>query len=372
MLETGFRHSPWRRRATAAALAFVGLAALLAAAPSRGDLASRYSAGQHRANQLSSTIQSETSRIRGYDGTLANLEARLSAIQHSVVIQEQLLGEVRAQFTAARRRLHELEGQYAHDQQTLAEELRAEYESPPPTIVGVIVSANGFDDLLNRVRNLRAIEHHNAQITTEVKRQRHEVAAQAQRLAVVQARRQRATAAVLVERDQVARLRLSIANRRYAEARAKAQDTRRLNSLRSTLARQAAALDRLAASAQGAASGGAAVAPGACPSGGFVPHGGSFGFFQAAGTNYSVGEEPLLAARLDALGRALQLHLEGISGYRTPQHSVEVGGFADDPHTRGMASDTPGVEGVPEATLERFCLTRPFGGAAEADHIQPL
>jgi septal ring factor EnvC (AmiA/AmiB activator) len=371
MLETGFRHSPWLRRATAAVVALVALSAL-AAAPSRGDLASRYSASQHRADQLSSTIQAETSRIRGYDGTLANLEARLSAIQRSVLIQEQLLGEVRTQFTAARRRLHELERQYARDQVTLGNELRAEYESPPPTIVGVIVSANGFDDLLNRVRNLRAIEHHNAQITTEVKRQRRDVAAQARRLSVVKARRQRATAAVLVERDQVARLRLSIANRKFAVAQARAQDTSRLNSLRGTLARQAAALDRLAASAQGSASGGAAVAPGACASGAFVPHGGSFGFFQEAGTNYSVGEEPVLAARLDALGRALQLHLDGISGYRTPQHSVEVGGFADDPHTQGIASDTPGVEGVPEATLERFCLTRPFGGAAEADHIQPL
>ena len=38
--------------------------------------------------------------------------------------------------------------------------------------------------------------------------------------------------------------------------------------------------------------------------------------------------------------------------------------------TRGQASDTPGIEGVPEATLERFGLTRPFPGAAEADHIQ--
>ena len=97
---------------------------------------------------------------------------------------------------------------------------------------------------------------------------------------------------------------------------------------------------------------------------------GGYGFFPASGTNYSVGEEPALAARLNALGIALHLHLIGISGYRTPQHSVEVGGFANDPHTRGEASDTPGVEGVPEATLERFGLTRPFGGAAEADHIQ--
>lgn len=60
----------------------------------------------------------------------------------------------------------------------------------------------------------------------------------------------------------------------------------------------------------------------------------------------------------------------GLSGYRTPQHSVEVGGFANDPHTRGEASDTPGVEGVPEGTLRAFGLTRPFAGAHEADHIQ--
>ena len=99
---------------------------------------------------------------------------------------------------------------------------------------------------------------------------------------------------------------------------------------------------------------------------------GEFGFFPAAGTNYSVGEEPIIAARLETLGRALQLHSIGISGYRTPQHSVAVGGFPDDHHPRGEASDTPGVEGVPEATLEQFCLTRPFGGAREADHIQAL
>jgi hypothetical protein len=236
----------------------------------------------------------------------------------------------------------------------------------------VIVNSHGFDDLLNGVRNLQTIERHNAAVASEVKAQRREVAAQAQRLAAVQARRQRATAAVLVERDQVAQLRLAVAGRRLAAARARAQNTDQLSSLRNTLAREAATLDRQAASAQLASSGGAAVAPGACVSGGSVVHGGPFGFFPAAGTNYSVGEEPLLAARLDALGRALQLHLLGISGYRTPQHSVEVGGFADDPHTRGIASDTSGVEGVPEATLERFCLTRPFGGAAEADHIQPL
>ena len=52
------------------------------------------------------------------------------------------------------------------------------------------------------------------------------------------------------------------------------------------------------------------------------------------------------------MGKALHLHLIGISGYRSPQHSVEVGGFANDPHTRGEASDTPGVEGVPRGDAQ--------------------
>ncbi|MBV9415802.1 MAG: transglycosylase family protein [Solirubrobacterales bacterium] len=103
----------------------------------------------------------------------------------------------------------------------------------------------------------------------------------------------------------------------------------------------------------------------------FVPHGGQWGFFPSPTANYSVGSEPQIAAKLDALGEALHLHLVGISGYRTPAHSVEVGGSANDPHTCGAASDTPGVEGVPEATLERFGLTRPIpGDPKEADHIQ--
>jgi hypothetical protein len=97
-----------------------------------------------------------------------------------------------------------------------------------------------------------------------------------------------------------------------------------------------------------------------------------YGFFPAAGTNYTVGQEPIIAQRLNQLAKDMHLHLVGVSGYRTPAHSVEVGGFANDPHTKGQASDTPGVENVPESTLEKYGLTRPFAGASEADHIQLL
>lgn len=98
----------------------------------------------------------------------------------------------------------------------------------------------------------------------------------------------------------------------------------------------------------------------------------SGGFVAEPGTNYSVGKEPQIAADLKRLGEYLHVTLEGISGYRSPEHSVEVGGFANDPHTRGEASDTLGTQSIASAILARFGLERPFPGAAEADHMQLL
>jgi len=337
---------------------------------SSADLISRYQAGQQRASQLHSRVQSETDRIQGFEGSISALETRLTAIQHSVNVQQQLLDTVSAALAEARGRLSDLRAAYTSDQQALAAELRAEYETPPPTIVNVVVDSGGFDALVTGLRNLAAIEHTNVATTKAVAAARDAVTAQSIRLAKVQARRRRATAAVLVERDDVAQLKVSIVDRELSTERARSADTSRLNALHRTLVHEADVLDARAARAQTLSSGGAVAPPGGCVNTPFVAHGGEYGFFQARGTNYTVNQEPIIAARLDALGKALQLHLIGISGYRSPQHSVEVGGFADDPHTRGEASDTPGVEGVPEATLEEFCLTRPFPGPREADHIQ--
>jgi hypothetical protein len=349
----------------------VAVAVLLyGSAPSPASLAGRYASGQHKASRLQRQIQSDSGLIRGYEGRISNLQGRLTVIERSVESQELLLGQVTEQLGAVRYRLRSLQAQYARGKRVLAAQLVADYESPQPSLVDVVMNARGFSDLLNKLTALRSIARSNANTIRVINNTRLAVAAESRRLAAIQVRRRRATAAVVVERDEVAQLKLAIVNRELAVSRDRTSKSRQLRSLRSVLARQAATLERQARAAQAASfvSGGAPA--GGCVNTPFVAHGGEFGFFPAPGTNYSVNQEPIIAARLDALGIALQLHLIGVSGYRTPQHSVEVGGFADDPHTQGIASDTPGVEGVPEGTLERFCLTRPFGGAREADHIQ--
>ena len=267
---------------------------------------------------------------------------------------------------AARTRLAALQVQLVHDRKVLVAQVVAAYEAPPPDIATVILEAHGFADLIERVDDLRAISRENASATTQVAEAQKAVTAQAKHLAELEVTHSSETHAVLVQRDEVAELRLALVKRQLEFVSARSRKSAELEELQShkhSLEHELSHVQASELAASGVTFSG--------PIGEFnsTPEG-AYGFFPAAGTNYSVGEEPTLAEHLNTMGKALHLHLIGISGYRSPQHSVEVGGFANDPHTRGEASDTPGVEGVSEATLNQFGLTRPFPGAAEADHIQ--
>jgi len=91
------------------------------------------------------------------------------------------------------------------------------------------------------------------------------------------------------------------------------------------------------------------------------------GFYPDPGTSQTEGALPRLTAELDALAKSLHVIIYGISGYRSPAHSVAVGGFANDPHTQGLAEDIgvnsllrSGAAQISEAQLARFGLYRPF------------
>jgi peptidoglycan hydrolase CwlO-like protein len=364
---------PWIvAAAIAAAVAAAVAVAPARAQPSASSLQNSISSAQASEGSLQAGIGADNRAIGAYQGRIDDVQTRLDAIDSSLSIEQGMLDSLQGRLRAARAQLLALRGRLANDRSVLAAQLVGEYEAAPPDATTVLFSARGFSDLLERVDQLRMIADRNAQTVTTVRTEQAAVSTQAASLAVLEAHQAQVTRSVLVQHDEVAQLRLSLVDSQLRYTRARDRKSTVLGSLqshRAALQRQLASVQ--AAEAAQAPLSGPVLAPGAGYSGaGFAAHGGDTGFFPAPGTNYSVGEEPAIAARLDAMGKALGLHLIGISGYRSPQHSVEVGGFADDPHTRGEASDTPGVEGVPEATLERFGLTRPFPGAAEADHIQ--
>ncbi|HZV72804.1 MAG TPA: hypothetical protein VFF79_03730 [Conexibacter sp.] len=365
------------RRAGALATAFAIVATAVAtAAPSSGQLQQRIDGTQQREQGVQGAIQHENGRIAQYQSRIDDIDARLGALQRQLAIERTQLEQTERRLRVARARLMRLKAALTVDRTALARQIVAQYESPPDDIVTVVLHAHGFSDLIERMDDMSRLRKQNEQVTTRVGVARAAVAVQARRLALLATLRQRIADGTLVQRDEVARLRLAAVQQQLRIVGVRTRDRGQLavlrqheHALQATLrtiqAREAAANAIPTSGTLGGPAPSVTNAP-------FVAHGGATGFFQASGTNYSVGVEPIIAARLDRLGRSLGLHLIGISGYRTPQHSIEVGGFADDPHTRGEASDTPGVEGVSEATLEQFGLTRPFGGAAEADHIQLL
>jgi uncharacterized coiled-coil protein SlyX len=344
------------------------LGAVVAVGSTAGSLEGKIGASQAREGEVRAGIGADSHQIAGFEGNIAALETRLSALESSLAIERNLLDSIRSQLSVARTQLATLQVQLAHDRKVLVAQVIASYEAPPPDIATVILQAHGFADLIERVDDLRAISRENAAATTHVAETQKAVTAQAQRLAALESTHVHETRAVQVQRDEVAQLRLALVKRKLEFVAARSRRSAELEELEShkqSLEHELAHVQARELAASGVTFSG--------PIGSFTgtPEG-EYGFFPAAGTNYSVGEEPTLAEHLNTLGKALHLHLIGISGYRTPEHSVEVGGFANDPHTRGEASDTPGVEGVSEATLAQFGLIRPFPGAAEADHIQLL
>lgn len=361
-----------RGRLGAAAAAALAAACLLPAS-SAGQLSEQLQHVQSQEAPLRSGISSDNAHIRAFAGKIADLQAEIDGLELNLTIQERLLARDKDQLRRSRARLQRLRTALRHGKIVLGRQIRAAYESPQPDLVSVVIEARGFTDLLEQVDKLQAIGRHNADVVGTVRDTQLAVRAEAARLTDLTRRQQQVTSAVVVERNAIDQTRLELVNRQAVYLRSRRRRSGRLASLEAqgqALQKRIADQQARAAAAIGAGYSGPLSVPQSF--GSFTTHGGDYGFFPAPGTNYSAGVEPTIASRLDALGKALHLHLLGLSGYRTPQHSVEVGGFPNDPHTQGRASDTPGVEGVSEATLNRFGLTRPFGGAREADHIQLL
>ena len=79
------------QRSITHALVAVGALGALGAAPSAGDLASRYAAGQAHAGALRSQISARTQQIQGYEGSISSLQTRLDQVQQVVTVQQRLL-----------------------------------------------------------------------------------------------------------------------------------------------------------------------------------------------------------------------------------------------------------------------------------------
>jgi peptidoglycan hydrolase CwlO-like protein len=277
--------------ACAAALVRLELAATPARAASIGQLQRQISAGKGHVSALSGAVRSASGRVAQLNASIATLTRRLDRAQADLNAKRAELAKLRRELKAARVRLAQLEAYEAHAEQVLAQQLVASYETDNPDVVTVVLSATGFQDLLERLSFMQTVRKQDVRIIGNVRAARRAVAAEATRLGKLELRQQILTAQILAERNSLVRTNASLQRQlagasRYRNAKASelasARDEvshlqQQLNHLEAAQAALAAAsANRSSSSRSSAGAGGGTLSPaivrGSAPasSGGFT------------------------------------------------------------------------------------------------------
>ncbi len=240
-----------RRAVPGAVVSSLLILAVLALAPSAGQgrslsqiraqiarTRSQLEAKRGHARVLSTDIARITTQIHTLQAGIGQLEHRQALIQADLDVKRGRLLSTQADLRTARGRLARLRLRLAHSQQVLARRLVALYESDRPDIVGVVLSARGFADLLETSHYVAQVGAQDKRIIEAVRSAKHETTSLVKRLGGLEARQRSLALAVLARRDEVARVKQGLAVRRnvFASARgARAAVLARVNTQASTI-----------------------------------------------------------------------------------------------------------------------------------------
>jgi len=232
---------------------------------------SQLEAKRGHARVLSTDIARITTQIHTLQAGIGGLERRQALIQADLDVKRNRLLATQADLRTARGRLARLRLRLAHSQQVLARRLVALYESDRPDIVGVVLSARGFADLLETGHYVAQVGAQDKRIIEAVRSAKHETTSLVKRLGGLEARQRSLALAVLARRDEVARVKQGLAVRRnvFASARgARAAVLARVNTQAGTIKTRLdglegdqAAIERRIQAASASASASAASVP---------------------------------------------------------------------------------------------------------------
>ena len=226
----------------------------IARAASSGQLQQQISSGQSRVSSLSGTVSAAANRLARLDANIASLEHQIGSIEARLNAQRAQLLKVWNERDAARARLAKLEHYQAYAEGVLSRHLVSTYENQTPDIVSVVLEANGFQDLLERLSFARRISRQDVQIISRVRTSRRAVAAQATRLGGIEARQQKLTNVIVAQRARLATARANLVGQQVALARYRSSQAGQLANARGHLADLQRELSHLQAAQAAAAS----------------------------------------------------------------------------------------------------------------------
>jgi peptidoglycan hydrolase CwlO-like protein len=190
---------------------------------------------------------------------IAVVERRRAAVRQELAEDRARLEEVRSRLRAQRARAERLRARLHESQTVLSRRLVELYKAADPDLLGVVLGARDFADLLDRASFLQRIASQDRRIILNVKRARGEAKAAVTQLAGAERRQEEATAAVAARSKALAGIGAALADRQAAYAQAQAARATALSDARSSrrsLESQIARLEARRARLTGASSGG--------------------------------------------------------------------------------------------------------------------
>ncbi len=163
------------------------------AEPGLGDLNSQLSRQQSREHSLSASVASLSSTISSLGGQIALVRRREADVRAELQRDRAELARIRALLVREQRLVKLLRARLARARMLLARQLVSNYEGDKPDLVGVVLDAQGFNDLLERIDFLRRAEGQQQTIIRITKADKAAADAAERRLATTQATDQRIT-----------------------------------------------------------------------------------------------------------------------------------------------------------------------------------
>jgi septal ring factor EnvC (AmiA/AmiB activator) len=243
------RGHPGPRRTIAAAAVALSIAAAgpgPAVGSSLESTRTRLETQQSRERALAGRVAGYSSLIARLGGDVAVLRRRERVLQASLRVEQAQLAGVQRALRVERARLAALRARLAYARRVLARRLIQMYQGGRPDLITVVLTSRGWIDLLERGEFLRRINQQDRVVIVAVRAARDAVQRSADRLAVLEARQQRITNAMLNQRNEVVSTRLAL-DRRLAgitQARAEARSALRVTAAsRARLERRLATLE---------------------------------------------------------------------------------------------------------------------------------
>jgi septal ring factor EnvC (AmiA/AmiB activator) len=126
--------------------------------PSLGQLNQQLSHEKTRQQDLSSSIGGLSRTISSLDGQITLVRSRENAVRADLARDRTALARIRVLLAREQRLVTLLRTKLTKAKTLLAQQLVSAYEGDRPDLVGVVLEAQGFNDLLNKIAFLRRAE----------------------------------------------------------------------------------------------------------------------------------------------------------------------------------------------------------------------